>query len=140
MAEEGNIFQFSKKDRSNYLVSYVLIKLLVLKYIMRYVQIMILFVLPNYLGSSGANHAKNLLRIAILVQYIPRLFRFLPLLIGQSPAGFIFESGRANFVINILIFMLSGHVVGSCWYLFGLQVSENNIFRLVFPKKKEKKK
>ncbi|XP_061355806.1 probable cyclic nucleotide-gated ion channel 20, chloroplastic isoform X1 [Gastrolobium bilobum] len=83
--------------------------------------IMILSVLPNSLGSSGANYAKNLLRASILVQYIPRLFRFLPLLIGQSPTGFIFESAWANFIINLLIFMLSGHVVGSCWYLFGLQ-------------------
>ncbi|KAL1318218.1 hypothetical protein AAHE18_15G190300 [Arachis hypogaea] len=82
-------------------------------------QIMILFVLPKSLG--GANYAKNLLRAAILVQYIPRLFRFLPMLIGQSPSGFIFESAWANFIINLLIFMLSGHVVGSCWYLFGLQ-------------------
>ncbi|XP_061355811.1 probable cyclic nucleotide-gated ion channel 20, chloroplastic [Gastrolobium bilobum] len=84
-------------------------------------QIMILCVLPNSLGSSGANHAKNLLRASILVQYMLRLFRFLPLLIGQSPTGLTFESAWANFIMNLLIFMLSGHVVGSCWYLFGLQ-------------------
>ncbi|XP_057247070.1 probable cyclic nucleotide-gated ion channel 20, chloroplastic isoform X2 [Beta vulgaris subsp. vulgaris] len=84
-------------------------------------QIVILLVLPKSLGSSGANYAKNLLRVAILVQYIPRLYRFLPLLVGQSAIGFIFESAWANFVINLLTFVLSGHVVGSCWYLFGLQ-------------------
>lgn len=84
-------------------------------------QIIILFILPHYLGSSGANYAKNLLRFAILVQYIPRLYRFLPLLVGQSAFGFIFESAWENFVINLLTFVLSGHVVGSCWYLFGLQ-------------------
>ncbi|XP_021747400.1 probable cyclic nucleotide-gated ion channel 20, chloroplastic isoform X1 [Chenopodium quinoa] len=84
-------------------------------------QIIILFILPTYLGSSGANYAKNLLRFAILVQYIPRLYRFLPLLVGQSPIGFVFESAWENFVINLLTFVLSGHVVGSCWYLFGLQ-------------------
>lgn len=87
---------------------------------------MILLVLPKYLGSSGANYAKNLLRTAVLVQYIPRLYRFLPLLAGQSPSGFIFESAWANFVINLLTFVLSGHVVGSCWYLFGLQVCEGH--------------
>lgn len=88
-----------------------------------FLQIIILFVLPKSLGSSGANYAKNLLRVAILIQYIPRLYRFLPLLVGQSPIGFIFESAWANFVINLLTFILSGHVVGSCWYLFGLQVN-----------------
>ncbi|MED6115456.1 putative cyclic nucleotide-gated ion channel 20, chloroplastic [Stylosanthes scabra] len=83
---------------------------------------MIVFVLPRNLGiSSGANYAKNLLRAAVLVQYIPRLFRFLPLLFGQSTSGFIFESAWANFIINLLIFMLSSHVVGSCWYLFAVQ-------------------
>lgn len=96
-------------------------------YELKYLQMMILFVLPKALGLSGANYAKNILRLAILVQYVPRLFRFLPMLIGQSPTGFIFESAWANFVINLLIFMLSGHVVGSCWYLFGLQVSEKDI-------------
>nr|XP_009761447.1 PREDICTED: probable cyclic nucleotide-gated ion channel 20, chloroplastic isoform X2 [Nicotiana sylvestris] len=84
-------------------------------------QIIILLVLPKSIASSGANYAKNLLRAAILLQYIPRLYRFLPLLAGQSPSGFIFESAWANFVINLLTFVLSSHVVGSCWYLFGLQ-------------------
>lgn len=87
-------------------------------------QIVILSVLPKVLGASGANYAKNLLRAAILVQYVPRLYRFLPLLAGQSPRGFIFESAWANFVINLLTFVLSGHIVGSFWYLFGLQVGK----------------
>ena len=86
------------------------------------VQVVILLILPNSIGSSGANYAKNLLRLSFLVQYLPRLYRFLPLLVGQSPSGFIFESAWANFVINLLTFVLSGHIVGSCWYLFGLQV------------------
>lgn len=86
------------------------------------VQIIIWLVLQKFKGSSGANYAKNFLRAAILVQYIPRLYRILPMLAGQSASGFIFESAWANFVINLLTFVLSGHVVGSCWYLFGLQV------------------
>ncbi|MCD7457569.1 hypothetical protein HAX54_035427 [Datura stramonium] len=47
--------------------------------------IIILLILPKSIASSGANYAKNLLRAAILLQYIPRLCRFLPLLAGQSP-------------------------------------------------------
>ncbi|GKB12875.1 probable cyclic nucleotide-gated ion channel 20, chloroplastic isoform X2 [Tanacetum coccineum] len=87
-------------------------------------QIIVLLILPNSIASSGANYAKNLLRSAVLLQYIPRLYRFLPLLAGQSPSGFTFESAWANFVINLLTFVLAGHVVGSCWYLFGLQVCD----------------
>ncbi|KAI7729652.1 hypothetical protein M8C21_015745 [Ambrosia artemisiifolia] len=86
-----------------------------------FLDLFILLPLPQSVAISGANYAKNLLRSAILVQYIPRLFRFLPLLAGQSPTNFIFESAWANFVINLLTFVLAGHVVGSCWYLFGLQ-------------------
>nr|KYP39023.1 hypothetical protein KK1_039696 [Cajanus cajan] len=114
----GDLVDHPKKIAINYLKGYFFMDLFV---VFPLPQIMILFVLPKSLGSSGANYAKNLLRAAILVQYFPRLFRFLPLLIGQSPTGFIFESAWANFIINLLIFMLSGHVVGSCWYLFGLQ-------------------
>ena len=47
---------------------------------------------------------------------------FLPLLPGQSPSSFISESAWEFFVINLLTFVLSGHVIGSCWYLLGLQV------------------
>lgn len=89
-----------------------------------HMQIIMLLILPDSMGSTGANYAKNLLRAAILIQYIPRLYRFIPLLAGQSPSGFIFESAWANFFINLLTFVLSSHVVGSCWYLFGLQVGD----------------
>jgi hypothetical protein len=86
------------------------------------IKVMILLVVPK-VGLSAANYAKNLLRATVLLQYVPRIIRFVPLLDGQSANGFIFESAWANFVINLLMFVLAGHVVGSCWYLFGLQVS-----------------
>ncbi|XP_058779428.1 probable cyclic nucleotide-gated ion channel 20, chloroplastic isoform X2 [Vicia villosa] len=114
----GDLVDRPKEIAINYFKRYFFFDLFV---VLPLPQIIILFILPNHLWSSGANYAKNLLRLAILVQYIPRLFRFLPLLIGQSPSGLIFESAWANFILNLLIFMLSGHVVGSCWYLFGLQ-------------------
>lgn len=114
----GELVDHPKKIAVNYLRRYFFLDLFV---VLPLPQIMISLVLPKYLGSSGANYAKNLLRTSILIQYLPRLYRFLPSLAGQSPSGFIFESAWANFVINLLTFVLSGHVVGSCWYLFGLQ-------------------
>ncbi|WJX71911.1 hypothetical protein P8452_55851 [Trifolium repens] len=114
----GDLVDHPMKIALNYFWGYLWLDLFV---VLPLPQIMILVVLPSTLGYSGANYAKNLLRLAILIQYIPRLFRYLPLLIGQSHTGFIFESAWANFIINLLIFILSGHVVGSCWYLFGLQ-------------------
>uniref|UniRef100_A0A0K8WML8 Cyclic nucleotide-gated channel 20-like n=1 Tax=Acacia koa TaxID=468172 RepID=A0A0K8WML8_ACAKO len=114
----GDLVDHPKKIALHYLKGYFLVDLFV---VFPLPQIMILFALPYHLGSSGANYAKNLLRLALLVQYIPRLCRFLPLLIGQSSSGLIFESAWENFFINLLTFVLSGHVIGSCWYLFGLQ-------------------
>ncbi|XP_022726263.1 probable cyclic nucleotide-gated ion channel 20, chloroplastic isoform X2 [Durio zibethinus] len=114
----GELVDHPKKIAVNYLSGYFFLDLFV---VLPFPQIMISFVLPKYLGSEGANYAKSILCTAILIQYLPRLYRFLPFLAGQSPRGFIFESAWENFVINLLTFMLSGHVVGSCWYLFGLQ-------------------
>ncbi|KAM7264086.1 hypothetical protein ACFE04_001769 [Oxalis oulophora] len=84
-------------------------------------QLMVMVFLPKILGETGANYAKNYIRLSVLIQYIPRLIKFLPLITGQSPTGFIFEKAWSNFTINLLTFMLSGHIMGSVWYLFGLQ-------------------
>ncbi|ONI09486.1 hypothetical protein PRUPE_5G240800 [Prunus persica] len=121
----GELVDHPKKIARNYLQGYFLIDFFV---VLPLPQIIILLVLRKNLGLSGANYAKNLLRAAVLLQCIPRLCRCLPLLAGQSPSGFIFESAWANFIINLLTFVLSGHVVGSCWYLFGLQ-RVNQCFR-----------
>jgi cyclic nucleotide gated channel len=86
-------------------------------------QLMLMRVIPQYAPVFSANYAKNLLHATVILQYAPRIFRFVPLLGGQSANGFIFESAWANFVMNLVIFVLAGHVVGSCWYHFGLQVS-----------------
>ncbi|XP_068663133.1 probable cyclic nucleotide-gated ion channel 20, chloroplastic [Aristolochia californica] len=115
----GDLVDDPKKVALHYVCGYYFI--LDLFVVLPLPQIMILLVLPKYLGSSAANYAKNLLRVTVLLQYIPRITRFLPLLAGQSASGFIFESAWANFVLNLLMFVLAGHVVGSCWYLFGLQ-------------------
>ncbi|CAN6245922.1 unnamed protein product [Urochloa humidicola] len=114
----GDLVDEPKKVAVHYLRGYFLLDFFV---VLPLPQVMILLVIPKYVGLSGANYAKNLLRATVLLQYVPRIIRFVPLLDGQSANGFIFESAWANFVINLLMFVLAGHVVGSCWYLFGLQ-------------------
>ncbi|KAK6148242.1 hypothetical protein DH2020_019154 [Rehmannia glutinosa] len=114
----GDLVDDPKKIARNYLLGYFILDFFV---VLPLPQIIILLILPDSMGATGANYAKNILRAAILVQYVPRLYRFLPLLAGQSPTGFVFESAWSNFVINLLTFVLASHVVGSCWYLFGLQ-------------------
>ncbi|KFK39097.1 hypothetical protein AALP_AA3G200700 [Arabis alpina] len=84
-------------------------------------QLVTLWMSRSELGLSIPESEKHFIRTILLLQYIPKLHRLLPLLAGQTPTGFIFESAWANFVINLLTFMLAGHVVGSCWYVSGLQ-------------------
>lgn len=92
-------------------------------------QIMIWIVKPNSSASSGAYYAKNFLSIIILGQYIAKLFRFLPRIIGQSPTQMVSsKSTLGNFIAYLLSFMFFSHVVGSGWYLFALQVSKNYFF------------
>ncbi|KAK1406402.1 hypothetical protein QVD17_41699 [Tagetes erecta] len=114
----GDLVDDPKKIALHYLFGFFFLDLFI---VLPLPQIIVILILPKTIALSGANYAKNLLRSAILVQYLPRLFRYLPLLAGQSSTNFIFESAWANFVINLLTFVLAGHVVGSCWYLFGLQ-------------------
>ncbi|KAJ0049623.1 hypothetical protein Pint_16797 [Pistacia integerrima] len=112
----GELVDHPKKIALHYLHGYFCFDFFI---VLPLPQIMILIVLPRNLALSGANYAKNLLRTAVLVQYVPKLYRFLPLFAGQSSTGF--ESAWANFFMNIFTYVLSGHVIGSGWYLFGLQ-------------------
>ncbi|TVU28739.1 hypothetical protein EJB05_20270 [Eragrostis curvula] len=118
----GDLVDEPKKVALHYLRGYFILDFFV---VLPLPQVMILLVIPKFVGLSSANYAKNLLRATVLLQYVPRIIRFVPLLDGQSANGFIFESAWANFVINLLMFVLAGHVVGSCWYLFGLQSGVN---------------
>ncbi|KAJ4897873.1 hypothetical protein Rs2_24667 [Raphanus sativus] len=77
--------------------------------------------LTHKLGASWTNDAQNIFLTIILLQYIPKLYMFLPLIAGQTPKWLIFESAQAKFFINLLTYMLAGHVVGSSWYFFCLQ-------------------
>ncbi|XP_075107929.1 putative cyclic nucleotide-gated ion channel 20, chloroplastic isoform X3 [Nicotiana tabacum] len=114
----GDLVDHPKKIAANYLSGYFVIDFFV---VLPLPQIILLLVLPKSIGSSGVNYAKNLLWAAILLQYNSRLYRIYYLVAGQSPSGFIFESIWATFVINLLIIVVSSNIVGSLWYLFGLQ-------------------
>ncbi|KAL3724909.1 hypothetical protein ACJRO7_029993 [Eucalyptus globulus] len=108
VAGAGDLVDHPKRIFLHYLRGYFLLDLLVA------------VPLPQILIFS-AKSAMTLLRTGVLIQYIPRLYRVLPLLVGQSPTGLTFDSAWANFVINLIMFVLAGHVVGSCWYFLGLQ-------------------
>ncbi|XP_058753820.1 probable cyclic nucleotide-gated ion channel 20, chloroplastic [Vicia villosa] len=84
-------------------------------------QILVWAILPSYSYSSGKIFLKSTLQQAINIQFILRLFRFLHLLNGQSTAKIVFKSVWANSIINLLWFVIFGHVAGSSWFFFGLK-------------------
>ncbi|KAL4578818.1 hypothetical protein LXL04_014949 [Taraxacum kok-saghyz] len=117
----GDLEKRPKKIALHYLSGFFFLDLLI---VLPIPQMIVLFIQPNGPTSLGGRYAKFLLQNVILVQYVPRLYRFLRLLAGQSPNGFIFEAAWANFVINLWTFVLAGHVIGSIWYMLGLTVSK----------------
>ncbi|KAH6819960.1 cyclic nucleotide-binding transporter 1 [Perilla frutescens var. hirtella] len=116
VAGSGDLVDDPKMIAWNYFSKYFCVDLIVVFPLPQ----IILCILQHY-GLHGAGTTIYLLPAAILVQYIPRLCRFLPLVAGFSPSGFIFESAWANFLMNLLTYVLASHVVGSCWYLLSIQ-------------------
>ncbi|KAG5415848.1 hypothetical protein IGI04_003415 [Brassica rapa subsp. trilocularis] len=114
----GQLVDHPRKIARNYLRGKFFLDLFI---VLPIPQIMTLSILPAHLGTSTAGFERNIIRSIFIVQYIPKLYRLLPLLAGQTPTGFIFESAWASFVINLLTFMLAGHAVGSCWYFSGIE-------------------
>ncbi|XP_038983045.1 probable cyclic nucleotide-gated ion channel 20, chloroplastic isoform X2 [Phoenix dactylifera] len=84
-------------------------------------QIMLLFVIPEAVEPTAGIYARDILCLTVTIQYIPRMIKFFQLLAGRSTGGFVFESAWTSFVMNVLMYLLSGHVVGAIWYIFGLQ-------------------
>ncbi|PIN05896.1 hypothetical protein CDL12_21561 [Handroanthus impetiginosus] len=119
VAGPGDLVDDPKRIARNYLFGYFFIDFFV---VLPLPQIIILLTLPDSIRGSGASNAKYLLRAAILVQCIPRLCRFLPLLAVSFPAGSLFQPSGSHIIIYLLNIVWASHFFGSCWYLFSLQV------------------
>ncbi|KAI7756343.1 hypothetical protein M8C21_020138 [Ambrosia artemisiifolia] len=114
----GDLVDHPRRIALHYLSGYFFLDLFI---VLPLLQINVLLSLPSSIASSGATGAQFLLQSAVLVQNILKLCRF-QLLARRSSINSAVESTWANFGINLLTFVFAAHVVGSCWYLFGLQV------------------
>ncbi|KAG8388506.1 hypothetical protein BUALT_Bualt02G0132700 [Buddleja alternifolia] len=122
----GDIVDDPRKVARNYFFGYFGIDFFVA---LPLPQIIVLLIL---MGVMSASYARGFLQLAILVQYVPRFCNFVRLLACSSPTGFIFESVWTSFVLSPLTIVLFSHVVGSCWYLFGLKVGLFKSFKPFF--------
>ncbi|KAJ7546825.1 hypothetical protein O6H91_08G056000 [Diphasiastrum complanatum] len=84
-------------------------------------QFFIWVVIPIMKGTT-ADNTKNALRLIVLVQYLPRLYRIFPLTSQMvKTTGVVTETAWAGAAYNLLLYMLASHVLGACWYLLAVE-------------------
>ncbi|GLT33783.1 hypothetical protein SLA2020_083440 [Shorea laevis] len=87
-------------------------------------QVLIWIVIPNLRGSTMTN-TKNVLRLIIIFQYLPRLFLIFPLSSQiVNATGVVTETAWAGAAYNLVLYMLASHVLGACWYLLSIERQE----------------
>uniref|UniRef100_A0A0V0IRN2 Putative cyclic nucleotide-gated ion channel 5-like n=1 Tax=Solanum chacoense TaxID=4108 RepID=A0A0V0IRN2_SOLCH len=102
------------------------------RYLSRYFVVDFLSVLPapqtvtwRYLGGSRGSDVlitKTLLSYIILIQYIPRFLRFIPLSSDlKKTAGVFAETAWAGAAYYLLWFVLASHIFGAVWYLLAVE-------------------
>ncbi|ONK67297.1 uncharacterized protein A4U43_C06F18690 [Asparagus officinalis] len=102
------------------------------RYMRRFFVVDFLAVLPlpqiivwRFLHSSKGSDVrmtKNALLFLILIQYIPRFVRFIPLTSEMKrTAGVFAETAWAGAAYYLLWFLLASHIVGAFWYLLAIE-------------------
>lgn len=73
-------------------------------------QIVIVIIVPK-LKSARSLNTKNLLKIVVILQYIPRVLRIHPLYreVTRS-SGILTETAWAGAALNLFLYMLASHV------------------------------
>ncbi|CAN6273545.1 unnamed protein product [Urochloa humidicola] len=88
-------------------------------------QFVIWIVIPR-LNEPPTASRKNILRLSIIFQYLPRLFQIFPLSRQIVMAtGVMTETAWAGAAYNLILYMLASHVLGALWYLFSVQRQES---------------
>ncbi|XP_023872582.1 cyclic nucleotide-gated ion channel 1 isoform X2 [Quercus suber] len=65
---------------------------------------------------------KQMLKLVIFSQYVPRLSRLYPLYMEVTRAsGILTQTAWAGAAYNLFLYMLASHVVGAFWYLFAIE-------------------
>lgn len=84
-------------------------------------QILVWKFLHNSKGSN-VQQTKNALLFIVLIQYIPRFFRILPLTSEMKRTSGVFaETAWAGAAYYLLLYILASHIVGSFWYLLAVE-------------------
>nr|XP_043628532.1 cyclic nucleotide-gated ion channel 1-like isoform X2 [Erigeron canadensis] len=113
----GELIDDSFAIARRYLCSYFMVDILS---ILPLPQVTILIIIPTRKGPISLV-TKDLLKFVIFSQYIPRFIRIIPLYTEVTRTSGIFtETPWAGAALNLFIYMLGSHIIGSFWYLFSI--------------------
>ncbi|MCD7470027.1 Cyclic nucleotide-gated ion channel 1 [Datura stramonium] len=114
----GELIEDSAVIAKRYLLSYFIVDVVA---VLPLPQMVILIITPNVNGPI-ALATKEMLKIIIFAQYVPRIFRIYPLYKEVTrTAGLFTESAWGGAVFNLSLYMLASNVVGAFWYLFSVE-------------------
>ncbi|KGN56430.1 cyclic nucleotide-gated ion channel 1 [Cucumis sativus] len=114
----GELIKDPAKIAKKYLFSNFLIDFLS---IIPLPQLLVLVIIPAAKGPIPLK-TKDAMKMAILLQYIPRLLRIYPLYREVTrTSGILTETAWSGAAFNLLIYMLASHVVGAVWYLLSIE-------------------
>ncbi|KAL2345899.1 hypothetical protein Fmac_007184 [Flemingia macrophylla] len=84
-------------------------------------QVMVLAINTN-LKTTDPFVAKDLLKFAVLIQYVPRILRICPLFKEVTrTSGILTQTAWAGAAFNLFLYMLASHVVGAQWYMLSVE-------------------
>ncbi|WOK95745.1 cyclic nucleotide-gated ion channel 1 [Canna indica] len=114
----GVLVEDSSAIALRYLKSYFLIDILA---VIPLPQVVILIIVPRLKGSASLD-VKTLLMYIVILQYVPRLVRIIPLYLEVTrSAGIIAETAWAGAAFNLFLYMLASHVLGAFWYFLSIE-------------------
>ncbi|XP_074566439.1 cyclic nucleotide-gated ion channel 1-like [Curcuma longa] len=114
---KGVLVEDSSAIALRYLKSHFLIDILA---VIPLPQIVILVIMPRLKAASL--DSKTLLMYIVILQYVPRLVRIIPLYLEVTrSAGIIAETAWAGAAFNLLLYMLASHVLGAFWYFLSIE-------------------
>lgn len=114
----GEMIQDLSAIAKRYLYSYFIVDILA---VLPLPQVIILIISPR-VNAPASLVTKDLLKVAIFAQYVPRLIRIYPLYKEVTRNSGIFtETPWAGAAFNLFLYMLASNVLGAFWYLFTIE-------------------
>ncbi|GLT59244.1 hypothetical protein SLA2020_320740, partial [Shorea laevis] len=82
----------------------------------------VLILITQAIKGSRVLVAVDLLKYFVISQFVPRVLRLYPLYTrGKRAFGALAEAAWVNALVNLFLYMLASHVIGSLWYFLAIE-------------------